>query len=184
MTTSSLDLLRLLGSGVRPDGGASVGASRSARTSGPNVSVESLDFGALLQKARAGALSSGRPVEVEAGANVSLTGPQLERLARAADAAEAAGATRLLAMIDGQSVVVDVTTRSVTGAFSGTAEAGLLTNIDAAVVIGPDGASGEPGAILPITAPDGPRSAIPLGRVENRAIANMLERFEGALRAR
>lgn len=180
MNTSAIDLLKLLGSGVRPDGSASIAAGRPHRFAAQSAGVESLDFAELLQQARSGAISSGRAIEIDPSAGVKLDDAQLTRLARAADAAEAAGASRLLAMIDGQSVVVDVTTRTVTGTLAGATNDGMLTNIDAAVVVGPDGAGGEPGQILPITAPGAPGRALPLGRVENRSLADMLERIQGA----
>jgi len=128
MTTTGVELLRLLGSGVRPDGASPQQAG---------AAIEGVDFGALLKKAESGAIDSGRRVQVPQALGLKLTDGQIDRLSRAADAAEASGAMRMLALIDGEAVVVDIVTRTVEKSL-GSSVAGavdVLTGIDAAVKI-------------------------------------------------
>lgn len=124
MTPSAADLLRVLGSGVRPDGGAS-----GARPSdGP-------DFESLLAQARAGSLETGLPVSVADGAGVELDDAQLARLGRVVDRAHAEGASRVVVMMDGMTLDVDVLSRRVLGE----ADLGggrVLTGIDGLVRLG------------------------------------------------
>ncbi len=98
-------LLRQLGSGVRPDGAA------PARARPP---IDQAAFAALLTQARTGALRSGRPVLV--GPEAQLVRPLREQertlLAQALDAAQAAGARRLLATLGDRPLLLDVETRS------------------------------------------------------------------------
>jgi len=130
VNVNAADLLKLLGSGVRPD--ASTLASGAP-------TVESASFEALLQQVRSGAVGSGRPIAIAPGAGVNLNSSQLERLAVATDAAEAAGALRLLAMIDGQAVAIDVAERQV---ISGASSLGSRVHTDFdAVVFVPDGSA-------------------------------------------
>lgn len=131
MSISPLDMLKRLGSGVRPDG---PGPSAPAGTPAPDAGA----FSDLLAKVRAGQVSSGRRVECPAGCGVELTDDQLDRLSVVADAAEAAGAWRMVASIDGKSVVVDVEQRQVLG----TADDGIVTGVDAVVTV-PQGSPEE-----------------------------------------
>ncbi|TVQ31259.1 MAG: hypothetical protein EA376_10340 [Phycisphaeraceae bacterium] len=132
MTTTGVELLRLLGSGVRPDGASPMKAG---------APIEGVDFGSLLKNAEGGGLESGRRVEVPQHLGLNLTDGQISRLSKAADAAEASGAMRMLAMIDGETVVVDIVTRTVEQSL-GSGDAGVvLTGIDAAVMI-PDEPAG------------------------------------------
>lgn len=130
----SLDLLRRLGSGVVP------GAPE------PNnaPSVGGASFGDLLEQARAGELSSGRTLKVREGLADRLTNEQLERLSRAADAAEASGAVRMLAVVDGLAVTIDVVTRTVEDVASAK-DGAVRTGVDAAVVL-PESGANEPAA--------------------------------------
>lgn len=98
------DLLRRLSSGVRPDGEAPPCAG---------APIESRGFAELLASARKGELRSDRPLSLSRGVEGALTEPQLDRLALAADAAEAEGAQRLLAIIDGKAVNIDIASRTV-----------------------------------------------------------------------
>lgn len=129
MSISPLDMLKRLGSGVRPDGSAA-----PAQTPAPDAGA----FADLLAKVRAGEVSSGRRVECPDGCGVELTDDQLDRLSVVADAAEAAGAWRMVANIDGKSVVIDVEQRQVLSA----ADAGIVTGVDAVVTV-PQGSPGE-----------------------------------------
>jgi hypothetical protein len=107
MNLDASQLLRLLGSGVRPvDTGAP--QTQGASTSG-------LDFAELLGKARSGELSSHKMVEVDEHAGVSLSDEELTKLTLAADKAEAAGLRTALVVFDDQQVVLDIPTRTVTG---------------------------------------------------------------------
>jgi hypothetical protein len=74
-----------------------------------------MTFERLLEMARDAESASGAPVRVSPGAGVELSESQMERLSRAADRLEAAGATRALVVIDGRALSLDVATRTVTG---------------------------------------------------------------------
>lgn len=106
MSLDSINLLRRLGSGVRPS--ASVQTNPSAAT-GP------ASFADLLSQAQRGTLESGRVVTVDPDAKVTLTPEQLVKVSRAADAAEAAGVRTALVVIDGQRLTLDVGQREITG---------------------------------------------------------------------
>jgi hypothetical protein len=108
-------------------------ASPGAATAAPaptSHDPSSPAFAALLEKARAGEVSSGREVSIATSANLKLTPDQLQRLAVAADRAEAQGATRAVVLIDGQALRLDVTMREITGSVD-LAVPGVFTNIDA-----------------------------------------------------
>lgn len=181
MTTGGAELLRLLGSGVRPDG--------AAGATGRGAAIEGLDFASLLRKAEAGEVSSGRTIEVARGAGVTLSDSQVERLSRAADAAEAAGSTRLLAMMDGKALIVNVVTRTVEGAFDPAGKVGadaVLTGVDAAMVV--PGKADEDGvltgiaeAIEAIVGGNGQSdgSLAPPGGVQNKTLATLLAALSG-----
>jgi hypothetical protein len=81
-------------------------------------------------------VSSGEAVAVAPGVNVSLSGEQRDRLAVAVDAALAAGKSRVLALIDGLALEVDVESRTVTAAHAAS-DATLVTHVDAVVTIPP-----------------------------------------------
>lgn len=125
MNAGSLDLLNRLGSGVRPDGSTS-GA--------PAAALDGAGFADLLARVREGAMSSGQPVEIAPGAKVELSADQLERLAVAIDAAEAAGHHRVLTLIDGQALAVDVPGRMVLESIS-SGDARLLSDFDAVISV-------------------------------------------------
>jgi len=75
----------------------------------------SLDFARLLEQAQSAELASGRPVTLARGVDLTLTEEQLARVAAAADRAEAAGAFTAAVLIDGEALVMDVATRTITG---------------------------------------------------------------------
>jgi hypothetical protein len=114
--------------------GAGGAAPFGPLTGSQGASVEGSDFASLLRQAREGEVSSGRPVTLARGAGVNLSADQLQRLAAAADRAEAEGATRALVMIDGQALRLDVTTREVTGA-ADLSRPGVMSGIDAVVTL-------------------------------------------------
>lgn len=135
MTTpglSPMDMLRRLGSGVRPDGAGSLGQPQAALT-------QSASFADLLRAAKGGAAASGRTLRLAEGVSAADLSPhQMERLARAADRAEAAGAGRVLALVDGKAVTIDVTTRtalSVADATGASGRAMTLSGIDSVVIV-------------------------------------------------
>ncbi|MBK7405773.1 MAG: hypothetical protein IPJ41_14425 [Phycisphaerales bacterium] len=128
METGAADLLRVLGSGVRPTSG-DVGAG---------VPAAGASFADLLDQARAGQLETGLPVSIADGAGVSLTGEQLGRLAGAVDRAHAEGATRIVVLMDGLSLDVDVLGRSVLGT-ADLPDGKVLTGIDGVMRLGDAG---------------------------------------------
>lgn len=93
-------------------------------------------FAELLAKAREGEISSGLPVTLAPGAEVELTESQLARVAKAADRAEAQGATRALLLIDGVALTLDVGVRQVTGSVD--MNTGMVTGIDAVLSAPPE----------------------------------------------
>lgn len=105
MITDSVTLLKQLGS--RTNAPSSVQAS--------GQSIESTGFAELLAQARSGGLGSATPVTIAPDAKVSLTPDELARLSVAADRAEAAGIRTALVMIGDQKLVLDVSTRQITG---------------------------------------------------------------------
>ncbi|MEM7621697.1 MAG: hypothetical protein AAF235_00665 [Planctomycetota bacterium] len=107
------DLLKVLGSGVRPAGLEGRGATGSASGSASGV-----DFATLLAGARSGSVQTGLPVSIDAGLGIELNATQHERLSAAVDQLEASGARRGVVLIDGRALVVDVESRSATGVVS------------------------------------------------------------------
>lgn len=137
MTGSPLDLLRLLGSGLSALGGR----SRSAK-----VSIDGSSFADLLEQAKAGQVQSGIPIRTADGVDLKLTPQQLDRLALAADRAEAQGAARALVMLDGTAIKLDVATRTITGTVD-LSQSLVLSGFDT-VISAPPPAS-APGALPP-----------------------------------
>lgn len=105
MSFDPLAILRL-GSGV----------AKAALRTGTSKPIDGASFDELLNKARAGEISSGVPVRVTRESGVALSESQLARIAVAADKAEAEGAARAIVLIDGQVLSLDVPTRTITGA--------------------------------------------------------------------
>ena len=116
--------------------------------------VEGADFSTLLKQARAGEISSGLPVK-NTVRGLELSADQLQRLALAADRAEAQGATRALVLIDGMAVKLDVSVREITGV-ADLRSGSVLTGIDA--VVSMHGADGSTPQVLPV-----PRQSAGLG---------------------
>lgn len=165
MTTNGTELLKQLGSGVRPVGGAE-------RAPGGARPVEEQGFQELLSRVAGGdaAGAAGRVVSVEPGSGVRLDAAQLERVGRALDRAEAAGSARAAVLIDGVALEVDVLTRRVTGLIDLKSGA-VATRVDAVVQAegeGPplDGAGAADAGVLRLTR----------GGVEN---ASLLARLAG-----
>lgn len=130
-------LIDLLGAGlspVRPDSGEP-----------GQIGPESLRFDQLLDRARAGSLSSGQEVTMDRGVQVDLSDDQLSRLADAADRAQAAGATRALVRLDGRLIELDVDSRTIVGEVD-TQRGDVLTGIDALVDAGASDTAADAGS--------------------------------------
>lgn len=122
----STDMLRRLGSGVRPDGASAA----------PTVAaIEQRDFDDLLSRAGRGEIRSGRGLRFGAGVSGQFDEATMSLLGSAADAAEAAGARRLLAFVGDQSARIDVESREIR-ALSARTPGEVLTGFDAAVIVG------------------------------------------------
>ena len=158
MTLDPSTLLRQLGQ---------TGRAGQAAPSTPATGVQAGEFTDLLQRARAGTLSSSKPVSVEGNGTLKLTDDQLNRLSLAADRAEAAGLRNVLVTIDDQRLVLDVQNRSVRAA--ATPGSGVLEGIDGVVdlagVLAP--AAGQPHI--------GPPSSLDNGSVA-RLLSNLNDR--------
>jgi len=136
MTIGATELLKRLG------GGQATGLSAGSATVADKARS---GFAGMLSRLSAAAPASGMAVTVEPFAGVTLNAEQLERLSRAADAAESAGATRALVVVDDQALLMDVTTRRITG--KADPEAQVLTDLDAVVRVPAAGSSGAAGVV-------------------------------------
>jgi hypothetical protein len=145
VNASSLQLLKLLGSGVRPG---------SLPAAAPNAAGQTA-FADLLSRAKDGSLASAAPVTIAGDAGVSCSDDQLARLSLGADRLEAAGVRTALVNIDGQKLILDVHARSITGRASGAD--GIVSGVDGVIDLGdarsavasalnPPGAGIAPGA--------------------------------------
>lgn len=104
------DLLSRLGSGIRPAGAPGIvqGTARGGALSGQ------IDFGSLLESARATAPASGRSVEAGRNSGIELSTEEADAVNAAADRAEAAGAQRALVVVGDRALEVDVPGRQIT----------------------------------------------------------------------
>lgn len=183
--TASIDMLRRLGSGVRP---GAIGTPHPLSAPG-KTPTEGQSFQELLRAAKSASFRS-EPVRLASGSKIDLDADQLRRLGPAADAAEADGATKLLAFIDGRGVVVDVASRTV----EKTAEpgSGVVNGVDAVVVIPDEPGPPEPApvkasdpkslAATPAPAP-APSRAVHLPSTEsirNASVAHLLASLNSA----
>jgi hypothetical protein len=137
-TNNPLDLLRQLGAGVRPDG---VGASKAASAQG----LESASFDDLLALAREGNVEPGAPLSIARDVTSDLSAEALAALSIATDAAEAKGATRLAAQIDGRVATIDVLRREIVGIEPAQANA-VIAGVDAFVALAPSAQGGQSGS--------------------------------------
>jgi hypothetical protein len=164
--TAAGGLLRLLGGSAAP----------AARGPGSGQEAQGDSFAALLEKARSGEISSGRPVAIARNAKVTLTDEQLERLSVAADRAEAQGATRALVLIDGLALRVDITMREVTESVD-LSRPGVLTGIDAVVRM-PSPNLGEGGG-APVLPPGAGRAPANVSLLKALSAGDDEERWAG-----
>jgi hypothetical protein len=102
---------------------------------GPRAAVATGTFADLLRLARAGELTSLRPVDVSPEIDLELSDIDRQRLAWSIDRAEIEGAQRAFVLMDGRGLVVDVPTRRIESVVS--APGDLRTDVDA-VVVAPD----------------------------------------------
>ncbi|MCA9287660.1 MAG: hypothetical protein KDA05_03695 [Phycisphaerales bacterium] len=160
-------LLGLLSSGVRAISGA-IAPDRAP----PHGTT---DFQALLREARNGTVETGLPVTVARGVDIELSDEQLERLARAADRAQSAGATRALVAIDGRLLELDVATRQITAEHA-PADADAQAPANAAVIVGIDGVvdAGDRRAGTRAANADGPAPDAPPTSGWNRSLLDAL----------
>lgn len=163
-TSDALDLLRQLGAGVRPDGVGSPGAS-------PARALESASFEDLLALAKSGSVEPGAPLSIGREVKNTLSADALAALAIATDAAEAKGAARLAAQIDGRMVTIDVPSREIVEIQPAQTNA-VIAGVDAFVALDPTGKGGEsePGAAFG----PGARLALPGSLPENETLARTL----------
>jgi hypothetical protein len=168
MTVTASDLLKALGSGLRPAGAANTPAAAPADAAG---------FADLLAQVRAGKVSSHEPLRTARGLDTQLTQEQLDRLAVATDAAEASGASRLLAVVDQTAVTIDVASRTIQSAEPWPTSQ-VTTDIDAAVVV-PSGGDKELRALFGAAAtPPASAAAGPgIAGIRNSSIADLLARL-------
>jgi len=103
MDLSPFDLLRKLGSGVRPGEG-----------SPPAAVLESQDFAQLL--GRVHHLGPSRPVQLGSQVELALSSEQEVEIAHLVDVGEAAGTERLLLLYEGHALGIDVAARVVESA--------------------------------------------------------------------
>src|SRR5436853_1681759 len=111
MPLNSAQLLKQLEPAVRP----AIAPPGGVR---PNAALESQSFDHLLSLASKGAIRSGRQIDVQCEVVPPLAASQLERLAAAADQAQASGAKHALMLIDGRGFVLDVHNRTLTAELS------------------------------------------------------------------
>ncbi len=148
---SSAQLLKLLEPAVRP----SIAPPVSQKVQG---SFESQSFDQLLAQAKKGSVHSGRQLEVACECQPPLEPSQLERMADAADQAQAAGAKRALLMVDGRGFVLDVASRSIVA--EATADQAKSIQKTDAVVFVPADVQGLPGILKPPVAPNVPAAVV------------------------
>lgn len=129
MDSTSLQLLKMLGSGVRPTELPGLSGKASGASAPGGVS-----FADLLKQAQDGTLVSKLPVTISSDEAIALSDEQLARVSVAADKAEAAGIKTALLKIDGQSLVLDVHSRQITGTADGCS--GIVSGVDGVMDLG------------------------------------------------
>lgn len=122
------DPLSLISAGARRVG------SMLSGSAGASPRNDAADFSELLERARAGEVTTGAPVRTAQGLDLSLSDEQLARISAAADKAESQGAHRAVVLIDGMALKIDIATRTITDRVQASS-AGLLTDIDAVVSV-------------------------------------------------
>jgi len=176
MATSPAALLTQLAAGIRPDG--------AGRAPSP-APLDAASFTDLLARAQAGRIASDRPVRIGPAAEGKVDPARLDALAVVTDAAEAAGATRLLAIADGKAITIDVLTRTIESVSDQT-DASVFTGVDSVVVVPPGAAASDLMGMIasPKTATAGGGATdsrwLPgLEPVGNASVARLLEELGG-----
>lgn len=147
MSTPESDMLRMLGGASRP-----AGLTGPAGAFGEIKGSVAADFASMLQRARRGEVASGLEIQVGKGVEVELSESQREQLASLADRAEAAGVIRLLVVMDGRTLTIDIGSRTVTAV--GEASNGpIATGIDGVAFLT---GSGEGEEVVPLPLPASP----------------------------
>ena len=134
MALHTVDMIRRLASGVRPDGG------RPSKGTRP---FETLGFDALLMDAARDVRPTGRPVHLGAGLEFDLNEEEASGLSLALDRAEAKGVEQLLALTARGVMVLDVHERTIRS-LDDASDDDVRTGIDGAVVLGGIGGGDEP----------------------------------------
>lgn len=119
------ELLRRLGSGVRPDG---------VRARSPRGAIDGLGFGALLDASTR--VGGGAPIAVDEGLGIEFSEEMRDRLGRVADRAVAMGLGRIVAVVDGGVVELDAGRRAVVCALGDSGDEPLVGVDGLAVLTG------------------------------------------------
>ena len=132
MSLHTIDMIRRLASGVRPDGG------RASRGKQP---FEARSFSELLGDTAHDVRPSGRPLHVGSDVDAELDEDLRDRLGFALDRAEAQFVERLMAVTDAGVMVLDVPARTVRSV-DPSPDDGVMAGLDGAVVLGGLGGGG------------------------------------------
>ena len=138
MSADAGAVLKLLDTGVR--------AVDTARRVAPDV--VNGDFAGLLSRANELAPRRGVDVAPDVGQRLELNADQQARLSEAVDRAELSGVRRVLVMLDGHELVVDVADRVVLFD-EALSDGGLVANVDGVVRADAPGADGGGEAAVP-----------------------------------
>jgi hypothetical protein len=149
MNATAIDLLRQLGSGVRP---VSPPLGTPMGPAAQPGQLESAGFADLLAAAKSGGVQTGLNISIAPGAGVTLTPEQLARLSAAADRAQAQGVHEAMVMIDGQALKLDVFTRTITGK-ADLENGNVLSGFDGLMVIPPADQPAPAATVPPPSAP-------------------------------
>ncbi|CAN5705988.1 hypothetical protein BH11PLA1_BH11PLA1_09010 [soil metagenome] len=128
--------------------GVAGGAQQGAAAAGGKSAGE---FEALLKSAAQGKVSSELPVQIAQGTAVELSPEQLQRVAKAADTAQAKGLTSALLLVDGHALTLDVQTRTITGTFDAASIGSRVGQFDGVLAVPAEGAA-EAAQVLPLPA--------------------------------
>lgn len=172
MSIDTSNLLRQLG--LR--GPSGLGARGSAQ-----APIDQASFAELLDRAKDGSLGSARPVTVESDSGVTLDAGQSLRVSLAADRAEAAGLRQALVLIDGQSLLLDVNQRQITGRAK--SANGVVAGVDGVIDLGgAKGGAGASGGIIagektggPLAGSSAALSSLKSGALGNPSLTRLLE---------
>ncbi|MEM8835406.1 MAG: hypothetical protein AAGD00_06260 [Planctomycetota bacterium] len=176
MTIPTGDMLRRLGSGVRPGVTGSVA---------PDLPIDKQGFEDLLGAVQRSG-GTGRPVRVDPSLLLEIDQAALDRLGPIVDAAEQAGARRLFAAVDDAGMTIDVASRTIEQVRSGDDDS-LQTGIDAAVAISlpkpaadqEDGEGAEPARAQEIVRPASLAPLRSLGSIRNDSLARAVDAGQG-----